>query len=231
MAGKYRETAWRGSDLAEAADVRIKPGSGTMLAPAAKAQLAERYATMQVLDMDELREVITTNIGGTVGLQDDPHRLRIKTQLAAWSDGPPEGWNVPPEQVLQMPDPRQQAMAQASGQPPQPPMIIEPTLAKIFEPVPVDTVPAVALKRFKAIGDKMATPLYLSKPPGWRAALDLEYQKMQMALAPLPEVGGAPGADDEQKPGDKPVNKDGTPPNDLQEDALQEGAPPAMVMG
>lgn len=221
--GRFRHQAWTGADLIENPDVRIKPGSGSMLAPAAKAQLAERYAGMGVMTPEELKEVLATNIGGTIGLQDDPHRLRIRGQVAEFMEGPPEGWQPPP--------PQPQGVNPMTGQALPPPLA--PELQQIFQPVPADMLPHVAQVRVKHISDAMADAKYLRFPPAWRMGLDMEFQRMGMALqAAQQQPQGGPGdadaADNDGKP-DEGVNKDGSPLNDLQEDALQEGAPPEMV--
>ena len=222
--GLYRLQSWKGADLVTQADIRIKPGSGTMLAPAAKAQLAERYASLQVIDHDDLREVITTNIGGTIGLQDNPHRMRIKRQIAEWEEGPPEGWQP------MDPDPTSGApglVLDELGNP----TLTDPELGRIWAPVPADVLPAVAASRLKQIADTMAGPKYQQAAPEWRVGPDAEFQRMQMALMPqqAPQGDVEAGAEGEEMPGDEPLNDDGTPLNDLQEDALQEGAPPEMV--
>ena len=228
--GGYRLAKWRGSDLDNDPDIRIKPGSGTMLAPAAKAQLAERYAGLGVIDQDDLREIITSNIGGTVGLQDNPHRLRIKRQISQWEEGPPDGWQpMQPEQP-------------AEGQPPSAPgtqmgpdgvpVLVDEVLTEIWDIVPADTLPIVAAVRLKQIADSMAGAKYRQLPPEWRVGPDTEFARMGMSLQAMQE--GDPTGEDPEGPADgegpAPVNKDGSPMNDLQEDALQEGARPEMVV-
>lgn len=218
--GGYRLSAWRGADLAEDPVIRIKPGSLTMLAPAAKAQFAERYLGVGVVDQDTLADVITSNISPQVGMQDNPHRLRIRGQIEQWREGPPDGWQPQPPQMDPM-----------SGQPMPAP---DPVLGKIFEPVPADSLPPVAAMRLKEISDAMANPKYLTMHPGWRAGLDMEYQRMGMTLQQhqmaQAGVGPAPGGQEQDQGDEGLVNKDGTQLNDLQEDALQEGADPAMVV-
>lgn len=221
--GRFRHASWRGADLIENPDVRIRAGSGSMLAPAAKVQLAERYATMGMMTPEELKEAVTTNIGGTVGLQDDPHRLRVRGQIAAFMEGPPDGWEPPPPQPTQV--------NPMTGQPAPPPLA--PELQEIFQPVPADMLPHVAQMRVKQISDAMADAKYLRFPPQWRMGLDMEFQRMGQALqaAQMQPVGGPGDANDGDNDGvpDEQVNEDGTPLNDLQEDALQVGAPPDMV--
>ena len=227
--GSYRLLAWKGADLVVDPDVRVKAGSGTMLAPAAKAQLAERYAGLGVIDMDDLKEVITSNVGADIGLQDNPHRMRVLNQIAEWKEGPPPDWQPPEPQIDPMTG--QPAMDPATGQPLTPP---DPVLMQIWEPIMADELPPVASMRLKELADAMAGPKYRTFPPEWRFGLDTEYQHMGMVLTqsqmPAPDpTGGQPGQQGGDGGKDVPGLEAGGEANDLQEDALQEGAPPEMV--
>jgi len=213
---KFRHTAWSGADLVSEADIRIMAGTGTMLAPAAKAQLAEKLYALGLLDQEELREIISSGVGGMVGMQDNPHRLRIRNQLAEWADGPPDGWQPPPMGTVTAPQ-------MGLGGMPAPPQIIDPVLAQLFEPTPADTYPPVAQIRLSEIVKFMATTKYLAQPPQWRLALDTEYAKMGQALVPLPQPQSPEG---EPIGGEDPEQK---ALNDLGEDALSEGAPPELA--
>lgn len=215
---KFRERAWTGTDLVGDADIRIMPGTGTMLAPAAKAQLAEKLFSLGLLNQDELREIISSGVGGMVGLQDSPHRVRIRNQLAEWAEGPPEGWRPPPmgTVVPGLPDP----MTGVPG----PPQITDPVLAQIWEPTPADTYAPVAQIRLDEIVKFMATAKYTKKPQPWRQPLDLEYSKMGQALAMGQAQGGT--APDAAGIGEQP-NAEAI--NDLQEDAVREGVPEELV--
>ena len=225
--GAYRLLAWKGADLVVDPDVRIKPGSGTMLAPAAKVQLAERYAAF--FDQDDMKDIIETNVGAQVGINDNPHKMRIASQIAEWKEGPPPDWQPVPPEI----DPATGAPAvdPMTGQPLTPP---DPVLMKIWEPIMADELPPVASMRLKELSDAMAGPKYREFPPEWRAGLDTEYQHMGMVLAnaqmPAPDPNAPEGGP--EVPGgssDVPGLDSGPDANDLQEDALQEGAPPELV--
>ena len=226
--GIARHKAWTRADLTSTMDIRLKAGTLSMLAPAAKAQLAERYAAYgdQVLPLDEFRDIIAGNVGGMVGLQDNPHRLRIQNQIAEWMDGPPEGWREDLQQPVFGPQPFGPApepppvIAMDAPTPENPapqPRIEDPVLAGILEPVPADELPQVATMRMTEIAKAMAKPKYRSKPPDWRAGLDLEYQHMVL-VAQQSAVPQQPQA------GVEPQPEAGGLKHDLQEDALQEGA-------
>lgn len=227
--GSYKERAWSGADLVSTQDVRVKPGTLTMLSPAAKAQFAEHLYQLGLIPLEEMREIMSTNIGGMVGLQDDPHRLRIKRQLAEWDDGPPEGW-TPPQPVLVDPtsgqpvDPEQAMILQASGVPLQEMPGTDPTLARIFAPVPADSLPDIAMMRLREIARVMASVRYERKPPEWRAALDAEFERMQMAAQPPQPVQPGAGADGMREEPRETVGPEGIPI-----DAVQEGVPPELM--
>lgn len=228
--GQYRTAAWLAADLVDEPIIRIKPGSMTMLSKPAKSQMAERYIGMGIVDEDLLADVISSGLSLQVGLQDNPHRMRIKSQLAEWSEGPPEDWQPQPQQSPGV-DPM-------TGQPLPPPL--DPELQRIFEPVPADELPPVAAMRLNEIGNEMAGPKYLASPPEWRAGLDMEWARMGQILqatAPMPGPGGPGGPGGGGEGSDVPAGggagglpKGSKTTTDLQEDALQEGAPPDMVI-
>ena len=230
--GVSRHKAWTRADLLSTTDVRLKAGTMSMLAPAAKAQLAERYAAYgdPVLGLDEFREIIAGNVGGTIGLQDNPHRLRIQNQIAEWMDGPPPGWReqppIPPGGLHAEELPPIIAPDEPTPENPAPqPRIQDPLLAGILEPVPADELPKVATMRMREIAKAMAKPKYRSKPPDWRAGLDLEYQHMALVVQQSAVPAQQPQAGVGPQPGESGLK------NDLQEDALQEGAPPELIAG
>src|ERR1035437_860248 len=87
---EYKEKSWSGSDFTDAKDVRIMKGSFTMLAPSAKLATAEYMRKLNLIDDNQLRMLSAGNIGGLMGLQDDPALLRIRRQITLWEDGPPK---------------------------------------------------------------------------------------------------------------------------------------------
>lgn len=87
---EYKQKEWSAADLANVKDVRIMKGSFTMLAPSAKIAVAEYMAKLGVIDQNRLQELAAGNIGGLMGLQDDPALVRIRRQLSRWYAGPPK---------------------------------------------------------------------------------------------------------------------------------------------
>lgn len=177
---EYRLDSWSRVDLGNARDVRVRPGTLTMLTPVAKAQLAEHYYTLGILDQFRMYDIFAGNLGGTLGLEDDPNRLRIRRQIAEWKNGPPEEWQ--PQEPQQQLDP-------TTGQPI---MVnpVDPVLEKIWEPVPADYLPPVAQVRINELAKLMASKKYVMKPQQWRARVEQEFQALLQAVAPAPTQAG-----------------------------------------
>lgn len=206
--GEFKIRNWRGSDFKSTRDVRLKPGTLTMLSPSAKEQQAMGYGQAGMIPPHELREIIRSNVGSTLGMSDDPHLQRVRRQLEAWKDGPPEGW-APPEAPM-LPDPLTGGEAPEldpmTGLPAPPPP--DPLLATMWEPSPADTLPDVAPMRLAEIARLASSRMFFEKPIVWRAALEAEFVRMQQTVyppampAPDPaaqpagaEVGGPPAAE------------------------------------
>lgn len=232
--GKYQHRAWMGADLVSSNDVRVKPGTLTMLSPAAKAQFTEHlYAELQIITQQEAREMITTNVGGLIGLQDDPFRMRIRSQLSDWAEGPPDGWQPLPPQVVavdpvtgqQQPvDPAQVEALAAQGAPLQEVPAPDPDLLEIFDPLPADELPHIAAQRLDEIARFMCGHRFRQQPPGWQQGVIQEFQRMQMASQPPMPVEGEAGGGEEG--GGQPPGPEGIP-NDPK---AQEGVPPEMSL-
>lgn len=181
--GMHRQKAWQGADLSDSTDVRIKPGTMTLLTPAAKWQLLRSfYIEDQIMPPNEYRDAIADTLSGAIRLEDDPFRMRVKRQIAAWKEQPEGG--VQPTQTL-APDP-------LTGMP-MPQMGPDPRAVQIWAPVPSDMLPDVAAMRLNEIGKLMASTAYERADPMWRMAVDLEFQNMQLAAMPPAPV--APGSE------------------------------------
>jgi hypothetical protein len=198
---------WRGSDLGSTRDVKIKVGSFTMLAPESKAVLAEKYASMGIISPEELRDIIAGNVGGSIGMQDDPVRIRIRRQISQWKKGPPPDWQGPQFEQVPMPDPMTGAPAvdPMSGA-----MLTQevPVPDPLWEPVPSDELPLIAQVRLYELARFMQTKAYLEQPPEWRLGMEMEFQRMGQAAAPpmpmLPGPGGPPSGSQSKPPGAPP---------------------------
>lgn len=194
--GAYKERRWTGADLRSTGDVSLKPGSLTMLSPISKSQLAVQFAQFGFVHQDDLRDMLSSNLGGMLGLRDDPFVTRIRRQIAQWLEGPPEGWQPQMQQVPAV-DPAGQPMVDPStGQPQlQPQQVIDPVLQGIFRPYPVDDLPNVALVRLRELSKTMSKTEFAIQPIEWQFGLLQEFGRAST---------GAAGAMGGQQPGQDP---------------------------
>jgi len=174
--GQYKEKEWRGADLGSTRDVMLHKGSLSMLAPSAKLAVAEQMSQMTVnnqplIEAEDLRRLVIGNVGGLVGLQDDPHRMRIRRQIGQWGEGPPPGWKPAIDPVTGQP-----AVDPVTGQP-RP----DPVLGPMWAPVPADDDRSVAFVRAHELARLTASTRYARWPAPWRAPVDAEYLRMRHA--------------------------------------------------
>lgn len=185
--GQYRQKYWTGSDLRGVKDFKLKRGSLTMMTNAEKVNMAFQFnqAGVYASHPEAFYDTIVGEIGADVGLQDDPFRQRIKRQLAAWSAGPPDGWQPPQPPTQAVPEPltgmmtRQPAVDPQTGQPVPPPP--DPHLAAIFAPLPADELQDVAAVRLTELKRFMATTRFTRWPVEWRQGVIAEFEHMKQA--------------------------------------------------
>lgn len=197
--GLYKEREWRGADLGDTKDVQLAPGSFTSLSPTAKINVARDAAQLQLIKPEDLERIIAGQVGGLIAMQDDPIRARIRRQLGAFMDGPPEelqqqqaAWK---QQQVQMQ--AQMAMAQAvpgtvgtiapapQAQPPAQPSPFAQYAARIFTPQPGDDEPDVAKQRHGEIRRALASTNFSRQDPEYQQPLVAEYQRMRQAAGVL----------------------------------------------
>jgi hypothetical protein len=202
---RYKYSAWKASDLRTTKDVRLAAGSLTLLTPAQKAQFAEHLHEKGILAPGDLRDTLAKNLGGTVVLQDDPYRARIRSQLSEWAEGPPP-----------LPDDQLAAGTELA------PETIPPQALKVWEPVLADSLPQVAQVRLEEIARFMSTQRYSKHSPAWRGILEAEFQRMQQIVTPpappappQPEMGMAPPAGAPGLMDGAPVEFGITPPDQM----------------
>lgn len=202
--GRYRQKAWTGADIGSTRDVRIKSGSMTMLASASKQQLANDLLASRAIDLDEYKEMVSTNLSPIIALQENPFLKRVRQQISDWAEGPPEGWMPQPPVPQPVMDPMGQPALQDDGmgnvqpalQMVQPP---DPVLSQIWMPVPSDTMPNVSAVRLRELAKLTATARYTKHPPEWRKAVDDEFARMAGVIQQAQAVQQQPGAVEEQK--------------------------------
>jgi hypothetical protein len=207
---EHKQKDFSAVDMSDAKDVRIMKGSFTMLAPSAKLAVAEYMRKLNLIDDNQLRRMAGGNIGGLMGIQDDPAMLRIRRQISLWEDGPPKSEH--PSEPLPDEYPGETAIEEPQNAPAMDPMVdpaaieaaegpvsdpavigsIAPAgppapdpmvLAgqQIFRPVPNDIEPAIAQVRFRELSQAMCSKKYERQPEVWRQVFDAEYDRMRKA--------------------------------------------------
>jgi hypothetical protein len=180
--GEYRHRSWTNADLGSTKDVRLKPGTLTMMMPAAKVALAERFLQAGSLTAAKFADIMASNVGGDIGLEDDPFRQRIKRQIGQWAEGPPDGWQPQPPVTVGPDgtpiDEQTAMMAAAEGIPVQQQPAPDPVLMEIWEPRLADELPEVASVRLMELAKLMSSRRYDRQPPEWRVPVDMEFQRM-----------------------------------------------------
>lgn len=169
--GRYKYDRWEASNLG--GDVRLKPGTMTMLSPGAKSQLLENWQASGAIAPDKAQELMAANLSATLGRLDDPYRLEIRRSLAEWEQGPPEGWQPPPPQVMLGPTGPQLM--------PGP----DPVAQQLFPVKPHHALPLVAQLRAGEMARVMAGTKYDGMPPQWQQVLAMAFQQAQQALQPV----------------------------------------------
>lgn len=210
----YKLDYWMGTDLGNTTDVRILRGTFSMMSPAMKSSIAVSMNQAGVITPYELRRFTIGGTGGLVGIEDDPHWMRVNRQIAEWRKGPPAGWMPPPP-----PMPPEQALDPMTGQPPidpatgiplppPPPPMPEP--GPPFITLPIDLDPGIATMRIQELGRAMAGTDYIKAAPEWQNVLNLAYQQAQMVVNP--PMPPAPPVDQNGKPL-RPLPDGRTPPD------------------
>lgn len=188
--GSYKEQEFTAADLRSTTDVRIVPGTSTMLPQSAKQDLILRYATPidpnqpPILSMAEAKRLIRTGARSIIGMQDAKPLLRVKGQIKRWKDGPPDGWApaAPPVD----PSTGQPAIDAATGQPiPTPPDPANP----FADQRPTDDEPENAKTRFAELSDLVSSSAYLKHGPEWAQYALTEYlrAKQSAGVVTIPE--------------------------------------------
>lgn len=172
----YKQRYFTGADFMGVADVSVVPGTGTMMGPVEKQNYAAIAMQQGFLSPDEAREQARGSLADDLGIDKSPHERRIESELAAWTQGPPDGW-TPAQPAPVDPMTGQPMMDPATGQP----MQGQPASWSPFDPRPNDEEPEVAKVRHRAMSNLMSTSDYTKQPPEWRAVLDAEYTRMAYA--------------------------------------------------
>lgn len=219
--GAYKVFRWTGSDLRNTTDVKLKPGSLSLMGPIQKSIFARQLFEIGVLDQYDFVENTRSAIGGITALQDNPFLNRIRRQIAAWNAGPPEGWQPTEVDQPQLDPLSGEPMVGLSGLPVfEKTQVMDPVLLGIFQPLPADEEPFVALMRLRELAKAMSRSSYQRHPPGWQFGILQEYGRAQLAATPGGlQPGQPPASPSPAQLGDGPLAGPETPLPDNSEGA------------
>jgi len=189
--GQYKEKEWSRTSFRQTTNVTIARGSFTMHTLMAKQEMANEALDRQAISLEDYKELIAGGVSPVLGMQDDPHLMRVRRQLEVFQDGPPEGYVEAVQQAQQVAQQNQQIMAQAQqmvaqGQdpasmgmsmipaPPKPP-------GPFDDHLPIDLEPIPAKIRHRQLSKQMAAQKYQGFPPEWQNELLTEYAQMKNA--------------------------------------------------
>jgi hypothetical protein len=187
--GAYKEREWSATDLRDVAEVRIRAGSFTQMTPDQKEQYVSMLLQQQRIDADEAERLLASNASARLGRLDNPHRMRVRRQLAAWRQGPSAEWMQQAQQYEQAQQLAQEMAQQQPQTPDQPPMPPEAFLRVAgiapppspFDTLPVDEEPPVARIRHAELQRAMAGTEFASFPRPWQGMLVQAYEQARQA--------------------------------------------------
>jgi hypothetical protein len=186
--GAYKQAEWTGVDFAHVTDVRMQPGTGTMMPPAEKVNFLATLKQQGFIALDEAVSAARPAFSDAMGLKDDTSKQRIERQVSAWMQGPPPGWMPAAPMLDQLTG--QPAVDPATGQP-----MMQPTNFTPFAPLACDNEPIVAQTRQIRLRHLMETARFTAQPPQWQQLASDEYMRMRQAVAtalqpppPMPKV-------------------------------------------
>lgn len=182
--GSYKEEAWTGADLKSTRDVKIARGSFTMMGTSAKRQMALDEIQTGVITPEEYQQLMSSSLAPVLGLQDNPYRMKIRGELAAWRKGPSK-------EVLELIaqyekfEEIQSAALQVAGSigadPAAAAMAPPPPIPSPFRRVPSDLEPSVAQMRHYELARAQQSKKFQQFPPAWQMTLVQEYEQMRQA--------------------------------------------------
>lgn len=195
-AGDVERESFMGVDLEGAGDIQIAKGSGTMLSPSAKTEMARSELDLAMNlqkagipgaeeAVEKWHKQIVSNQGPLVGIQDDPHNARMLRQRQQWEKGAKQ-MNLPPAPPAIPPDPMASPQMGPDGQPipPQPQAAPDPVADQamaIFKPNPTDEMPTVAPMRYRQLSEMLASKAFEAADPRYQQAAYLEFERMRKA--------------------------------------------------
>lgn len=191
--GTNKAEWFRGNDFARVSNVRIKTGTGTMLPPIEKVNLAIQLGAAGLTSPDETADAARPAFAKSLGVGENPHVQRAQRQKDAWLEGPPEGWEAEQakfQQEVQV----HAALAQQmlAENPTGGPEVIPPAPVAPWTPFavePMDAEPPIAAIRKRMLADLMATVAFSEQPEPWKQMVRDAYAQ---TVAPLQAAQTAP---------------------------------------
>lgn len=210
--GAYKQREWSRTDFGTTKRVSIAKGSFTLHTVDGKQQMAAEMLQAQVIDQDEYADLVSGGVSPIVGKQDNPHLMRVRRQIEAYLEGPPEGWVQAYQQYQQqMALAQQQAQLAAQSAPPpmpgQPPAPAAPAAPPPVPPptpftdrLPPDLEPMPAKIRHRQLSRMLASTRFerfKESAPEWQQPALAEYLDMKNAagIMTVPEVQAAQAAE------------------------------------
>lgn len=180
--GQYKMKEWSRVDFRTTKRVSIAKGSYTMHTLLAKQEMANNAFDRKIIDADEYQELVAGGVAPVLGVQDNPHLMRVRRQIDKWLDGPTEQW-LQDMATLEQRNAEVAAtqLVSPDGQPmaPQPP--IPPPEDPFTFSLPVDDEPMPAKIRHRQLSRTQADTKFQTMPKPWQDVLLREYAKAKNA--------------------------------------------------
>lgn len=177
--GAYQMQEFKGADFGGTKQIRVRRGSGSMLAPTKKNELIAQEMQLGGITPQEGARLRRDNVSLLVGVQDNPHVNRVRRQLQQWRKGPPK------ELAQQSPEPQldpatNQPVIGQDGQPVMTDPIAQAAM-QVFTMLPCDEEQAVAMLRHMELTEAVAEVEFYNHPPAWTQALMQAYMQARQA--------------------------------------------------
>ena len=181
--GAAKQEWFTGNDFARVGGIQIATGSGTMLPPTEKVNLAVQLASMGIFDADRLADIALPQVSKQLGGPENPHIQRIERQVSSWLEGPPADFEQQQmayqQAVVQHAEQtKMEIQAGAMGPsvpPPEAPW--SPFAAEVM-----DVKPAIAAVRARRLETLMAKTEFSKFPKPWQDVARVAWQQANGAM-------------------------------------------------
>lgn len=185
--GAAKQEWFTGNNFARVGNITIASGSGTMLPPLEKVNLAVQLQGAQLMDPDEASDVARPAFAKQLGVSENVHVQRIERQVSSWLEGPPEGWEAQQQAfVMAAQQHAMEAQAAIEASPdPRAAQIAPPPQAPWtpFAVEPMDAEPPIAAIRKRRLARLMAKVEYSKFPEPWKQVVRDAYTAAVQSVA------------------------------------------------